>query len=37
MLLSPETPKVLTALAVLLGFVALLTTAGSLLFARRDI
>jgi ABC-type transport system involved in multi-copper enzyme maturation permease subunit len=37
MLLSPETPKVLTALAVLLGFVALVTTGGSLLFARRDI
>jgi ABC-type transport system involved in multi-copper enzyme maturation permease subunit len=37
MLLSSEMPKVLTALAVLLGFVAILTTAGSLLFARRDI
>ncbi len=37
MLLSPELPKVMTALAVLLGFVALVTTCGSLLFARRDI
>ncbi len=37
MLLSPEVPKVMTAAAVLLGFVALVTTCGSLLFARRDI
>jgi ABC-type transport system involved in multi-copper enzyme maturation permease subunit len=37
MLLSPELPKVLTAIAVLLGFVALVSTCGSLLFAKRDI
>ena len=37
MLLSPDTPKALTALAVLLGFVAVMTTAGSFVFARRDV
>jgi ABC-type transport system involved in multi-copper enzyme maturation permease subunit len=37
MLLSPELPKVLTAMAVLVGFVALVTTSGSLYFARRDL
>ncbi len=37
MLLSPEVPKVMTGLAVLLGFVAFVTACGSLLFARRDL
>jgi ABC-type transport system involved in multi-copper enzyme maturation permease subunit len=37
MLLSPELPKALTGLAVLLGFVAVVTACGSLLFARRDL
>ncbi len=37
LLLSPEPGKVAIALGVLLGFVALATAGGSLLFARRDL
>ncbi|HEY8090478.1 MAG TPA: ABC transporter permease [Polyangiaceae bacterium] len=37
LLLAPETTKVLTALGILIGFVAASTAAGSILFQRRDI
>jgi ABC-type transport system involved in multi-copper enzyme maturation permease subunit len=37
MLLAPETNKVLLAVAILLGFVASMTAAGSFLFQRRDV
>jgi ABC-type transport system involved in multi-copper enzyme maturation permease subunit len=37
MLLAPETNKVLLATGILLGFVVLMTAAGSVLFQRRDI
>jgi ABC-type transport system involved in multi-copper enzyme maturation permease subunit len=37
LLLAPETAKVLTGTVVLLGFVALMIVAGSVLFERRDV